>query len=263
MPDGTQTRPAPTDAWPEHFAHHRCGANCPMCTYDFAADDIDWGTSCPARGQVSNAYLWRSDQVRGYTIVIYTSRHVAEPPELDEEEAPASGATPLPWAGGYPSAAPVAEPHWPTGGAATTGAESDVAVSVAGIVTLLYGMIPTAVGQGPARTATRDCVIGDSDGGRWLVKAHPAGTSLDAERQAMTLGRIPVPIMRQTLDSNRVPESPARRCERIDPQHAVSRWPPLQRIYRCRAHNSSTTRGTRSPPGSVPMAQSRHTRQPA
>jgi Ser/Thr protein kinase RdoA (MazF antagonist) len=85
-----------------------------------------------------------------------------------------------------------------------SGAESDVMV-VAGILPLFYRIIPTALDEGPAGTATRNYVARDSDGGRWFVKAYPAGTDLDAERQALELGqfarlgRIPVPVVRQTL----------------------------------------------------------------
>ncbi|MFI5977701.1 phosphotransferase enzyme family protein [Streptomyces sp. NPDC051452] len=87
------------------------------------------------------------------------------------------------------------------------GAESDVMV-VAGILTLFYRIIPTAVGIGPAGTATSNYVAQDSDGARWFVKAYPAGTDLDAERQALELGefarlgRIPVPVVRRTLDGD-------------------------------------------------------------
>ncbi|MFF9854133.1 phosphotransferase enzyme family protein [Streptomyces litmocidini] len=83
-------------------------------------------------------------------------------------------------------------------------AESDVMV-VAGILPLFYRIVPTAVEEGPAGTATRNYVARDSDGGRWFVKAYPPGTDLDAERQALELsqfarlGRIPVPVVRQTL----------------------------------------------------------------
>ncbi|MEU7082143.1 MULTISPECIES: hypothetical protein [Streptomyces] len=38
-----------------------------MCTNDFTADDIGWGLLV-RRGEVSNAYLWRSGQVRGTRI---------------------------------------------------------------------------------------------------------------------------------------------------------------------------------------------------
>jgi diadenosine tetraphosphate (Ap4A) HIT family hydrolase len=38
-------------------------------------------------GEVSDAYLQRADVQRGYTIVIWRSRHVAEPTELADDEA--------------------------------------------------------------------------------------------------------------------------------------------------------------------------------
>jgi diadenosine tetraphosphate (Ap4A) HIT family hydrolase len=38
-------------------------------------------------GEVSDAYLQRADIQRGYTIVIWRGRHVAEPTELSAEEA--------------------------------------------------------------------------------------------------------------------------------------------------------------------------------
>ncbi|MET9550979.1 phosphotransferase [Streptomyces sp. NPDC006627] len=87
------------------------------------------------------------------------------------------------------------------------GAESDVMV-VAGILTLLYRIVPTVVGEGPAGTATRNYVARDSDGARWFVKAYPAGTDLDGERRALglgefaRLGRIPVPVVRKTLEGD-------------------------------------------------------------
>jgi diadenosine tetraphosphate (Ap4A) HIT family hydrolase len=40
-------------------------------------------------GDVSDAYLQRADIQRGYTISIWRGRHVAEPTELDPEEASA------------------------------------------------------------------------------------------------------------------------------------------------------------------------------
>ncbi|MFD4943579.1 HIT family protein [Streptomyces sp. NPDC058409] len=38
---------------------------------------------------MSQSYLWRSGQIRGYAIVIFTARHIAEPTELSDEEAAA------------------------------------------------------------------------------------------------------------------------------------------------------------------------------
>ncbi|MFB7597629.1 hypothetical protein [Streptomyces sp. NPDC056160] len=88
MPDHAHPHPTPSGAWPENFTSHRGGTNCPMCVNDFAADDIGWGLLL-RRGEVSNAYLWRRGRVRGYAVVIYTGRHVAEPTKMDEGEAAA------------------------------------------------------------------------------------------------------------------------------------------------------------------------------
>ncbi|MBV9023608.1 MAG: HIT domain-containing protein [Streptomycetaceae bacterium] len=57
-----------------------------MCTNDFTADDIGWGLLVN-KGRFTNAYLWRSGQVRGYLVVIFTVRHVAEPTEMSPKEA--------------------------------------------------------------------------------------------------------------------------------------------------------------------------------
>ncbi|MEV5786059.1 histidine triad (HIT) protein [Streptomyces sp. NPDC051639] len=59
-----------------------------MCANDWTADDIGWGPLLH-RGEVSQSYLWRSGQVRGYSITIVTARHVAEPTELTGDEAAA------------------------------------------------------------------------------------------------------------------------------------------------------------------------------
>jgi diadenosine tetraphosphate (Ap4A) HIT family hydrolase len=89
--DRPQPHPVPLPAggaWPAEFTTHRAGTGCPMCQNDFDAEDIGWGLLV-RRGEVSNAYLWRSGQVRGYSVVIYTGRHVAEPTELNERDAAA------------------------------------------------------------------------------------------------------------------------------------------------------------------------------
>jgi diadenosine tetraphosphate (Ap4A) HIT family hydrolase len=49
-------------------------------------DETPWGARIHA-GEVSDAYLQRADVQRGYTVVIWRGRHVAEPTELDEAEA--------------------------------------------------------------------------------------------------------------------------------------------------------------------------------
>lgn len=40
-------------------------------------------------GEVSDAYLQRADIQRGYTVVVWRGRHVAEPTELEPDEAAA------------------------------------------------------------------------------------------------------------------------------------------------------------------------------
>ena len=40
-------------------------------------------------GEVSDAYLQRRDVQRGYTVIVWRGRHVAEPTELSNEEAAA------------------------------------------------------------------------------------------------------------------------------------------------------------------------------
>jgi len=49
-------------------------------------DETPWGDRIFA-GEVSDAYLQRADVQRGYTVVIWRGRHVAEPTELSDEEA--------------------------------------------------------------------------------------------------------------------------------------------------------------------------------
>jgi len=51
-------------------------------------DETDYGARIFA-GEVSDAYLQKDGRQRGYTIVIWRGRHVAEPTELDPDEATA------------------------------------------------------------------------------------------------------------------------------------------------------------------------------
>ncbi|MFD4525534.1 HIT family protein [Streptomyces sp. NPDC058470] len=78
--------PAPRTDWPENFEDHLAGTGCPICTNDFTAEDIGWGLLIN-KGPFANAYLWRSGQVRGYVVVIFTARHVAEPTAMTSAEA--------------------------------------------------------------------------------------------------------------------------------------------------------------------------------
>ncbi len=49
-------------------------------------DETPWGARI-CTGKVSDAYLQRADIQRGYTIIIWRGRHVAEPTELTADEA--------------------------------------------------------------------------------------------------------------------------------------------------------------------------------
>ncbi|SEL25309.1 isochorismatase family protein [Streptacidiphilus jiangxiensis] len=79
----------PADApvsWPENFARLLSGEGCGMCaTPD--QDDIGWGVRF-FNGTYLDAYLWRSGQVRGYTVARWKGPgHVADPTDLNEQEA--------------------------------------------------------------------------------------------------------------------------------------------------------------------------------
>ena len=51
-------------------------------------DETPWGVRVFA-GEVCDAYLQRAAIQRGYTVVVWRGRHVAEPTELDADEAAA------------------------------------------------------------------------------------------------------------------------------------------------------------------------------
>jgi diadenosine tetraphosphate (Ap4A) HIT family hydrolase len=51
-------------------------------------DETPWGSRV-FEGAVSDAYLQRADIQRGYTVVVWRGRHVAEPTELSADEAAA------------------------------------------------------------------------------------------------------------------------------------------------------------------------------
>jgi diadenosine tetraphosphate (Ap4A) HIT family hydrolase len=71
--------------WPAEFYALRRGEGCPMCAQG-RPDETPWGDRIFA-GEVGDAYLQRADVQRGYTIVIWRGRHVAEPTELSDDEA--------------------------------------------------------------------------------------------------------------------------------------------------------------------------------
>jgi diadenosine tetraphosphate (Ap4A) HIT family hydrolase len=71
--------------WPQSFYDLKRGEGCPMCAQGRPEE-----TECGARfyaGEVADAYLQKENLQRGYTVVIWRGRHVAEPTELSSEEA--------------------------------------------------------------------------------------------------------------------------------------------------------------------------------
>jgi diadenosine tetraphosphate (Ap4A) HIT family hydrolase len=76
---------SPAVEWPESFYELRRGEGCPMCAQG-RPDETPYGARIFA-GEVSDSYLQRADKQRGYTIAIWRGRHVAEPTELERDEA--------------------------------------------------------------------------------------------------------------------------------------------------------------------------------
>jgi diadenosine tetraphosphate (Ap4A) HIT family hydrolase len=71
--------------WPESFYELRRGEGCEMCRQG-RPDETQWGVRFFA-GAVSDAYLQRAGIQRGYSIVIWRGRHIAEPTQLAPDEA--------------------------------------------------------------------------------------------------------------------------------------------------------------------------------
>jgi len=71
--------------WPSSFYEIRNGVGCPMCTGE-RPDETPHGARF-FLGKVTDAHLRRADIQRGLSIVMWRGRHVAEPTELDPDEA--------------------------------------------------------------------------------------------------------------------------------------------------------------------------------
>jgi diadenosine tetraphosphate (Ap4A) HIT family hydrolase len=71
--------------WPESFYALRRGDGCPMCAQG-RPDETEYGSRIFA-GEVTDAHLRRQKVQRGYTVVVWRGRHVAEPTELSRDEA--------------------------------------------------------------------------------------------------------------------------------------------------------------------------------
>jgi diadenosine tetraphosphate (Ap4A) HIT family hydrolase len=72
-------------AWPADWSARYSGTTCSMCSAN-RQDEDEFGIRIQA-GRFSDAYLQRADVQRGYTLVIWRGRHIAEPTDLGIEEA--------------------------------------------------------------------------------------------------------------------------------------------------------------------------------
>jgi diadenosine tetraphosphate (Ap4A) HIT family hydrolase len=71
--------------WPDSFYELKRGEGCPMCEQG-RPEETEYGARFFA-GEVADAYLQKEDVQRGYSVVVWRGRHVAEPTELSRDEA--------------------------------------------------------------------------------------------------------------------------------------------------------------------------------
>jgi diadenosine tetraphosphate (Ap4A) HIT family hydrolase len=71
--------------WPKDWPQLVRGIGCAMC--GGGRPDADSFGVCVQHGTFTDAYLQRKKIQRGYTVVIWRGRHVAEPTELTDAEA--------------------------------------------------------------------------------------------------------------------------------------------------------------------------------
>jgi diadenosine tetraphosphate (Ap4A) HIT family hydrolase len=71
--------------WPQRFYELKRGEGCAFCEQG-RPDETPYGVRVFA-GEVVDAYLQRAAIQRGYTVVVWRGRHVAEPTELSPSEA--------------------------------------------------------------------------------------------------------------------------------------------------------------------------------
>lgn len=82
----SRTQGAPTRTWPEEWEQLRAGANCRMCSR-VADVENEFGMRVFV-GKFASAFLQRADVGQlGYSLVIWSGRHVADLTELDDDEA--------------------------------------------------------------------------------------------------------------------------------------------------------------------------------
>lgn len=73
------------NGWPADWSARFSGTACSMCAAG-RPDEDEYGVRIQAQ-RYSDAYLQRAAVQRGYTLVIWRGRHVAEPTELSTQEA--------------------------------------------------------------------------------------------------------------------------------------------------------------------------------
>jgi diadenosine tetraphosphate (Ap4A) HIT family hydrolase len=73
--------------WPDEFYELRRGLGCPMCEQG-RPEETEYGARIFA-GEALDAYLQKAAVQRGYAVVVWRGRHVAEPTELSPDEAAA------------------------------------------------------------------------------------------------------------------------------------------------------------------------------
>jgi diadenosine tetraphosphate (Ap4A) HIT family hydrolase len=72
--------------WPPDWSERVAGKDCAMCAD--GRPEVAHGSSRIFAGRVSDAYLVRNDVgQRGYCVVVWRGRHVADPTELSADEA--------------------------------------------------------------------------------------------------------------------------------------------------------------------------------
>jgi diadenosine tetraphosphate (Ap4A) HIT family hydrolase len=75
-----------TRTWPADWERRKAGIDCPMCA-EGRPDVNEYRTRRVFAGTFSDAYLRRHVMPRGYTLVVWRGRHVADPTELTRDEA--------------------------------------------------------------------------------------------------------------------------------------------------------------------------------
>ena len=72
--------------WPADWFDPKAGRGCLICGQDRAASEDPLGNPRIFAGEHADAYLVREAVQRGYAVVLWRGRHIAEPTELTESE---------------------------------------------------------------------------------------------------------------------------------------------------------------------------------